>query len=193
MNTPWGKSDSKQTVKRGLSFVTTPSHGGFMVSKTYAEKHFSKAAITRGKAYGSYLAYEEDCDYLIVIWEVGGFDIPSSTPTTSTDILGLGKFTREQLIKSLSMWHADFLIERGETPDPDGLKFFNENRQSDRMREDKSPDLIVAAYGDWADWVPAGKVGLQTADGKRYLAPSSNYQTRHLNLLSELLDVQEVK
>jgi hypothetical protein len=192
MKTPWGKSDSKIIVKRGLSFVTTPSHGGFMVSKAYAGKHFSKAAIKRGKEYGSYLAYEEDCDYAVVVWEISGFDIPSNFPITSTDIPGIGKFTRESLIKSLTLWHADFLLERGVEPDAENLKWFNENRLQDRMREDKSPDLIVAAFGDWAEWVPAGKVGLQTADGKRHLVPSSNYQTRNLNLLSELIDVQEV-
>ena len=183
MNTPWGTSDSKTTLARGISFVTTPSHGGFMISVRQARKLLSNAALNRGERYGSYLAYEEDCDAFIPLLEL---------PVSMLEKLG-GIQTEEKLISSLSAWHADYLIERGIQPTVEGLKFFNENRQHDRMRQDKSPDLIVAAWGDWAEWVPAGKVGLQTADGKRYLVPSSNYQTRNLNLLSQLLDVQEAQ
>jgi hypothetical protein len=187
VNTIWGKSDSIIRIKRGLSWVNTPSHGGFAVAEGYAHKHLSISARQRVEFRNGYFWFEEDCDYAIVMFEL--HDLFRSTSVTEFPI---NVPTKEVLIKSLSHWHADYLVQRGVEPDAEGLRYFNENKQSDRMRADKSPDLIVSAFGDWADWVPSGKVGLQTADGKRYLAPSSNYQTRNLNLLSQLLDVQPV-
>lgn len=180
-NSPWGTIQSQVVLARGVRWVNTASHGGFLISHRFANAHLSPAAVKRGKEWGAYLAFEEDCDAMIILFETRAFD----------DALGYTKNHDVERLKGLSHWHADYLLERGIEPDADGLKFYNENKQHDRMRADKSPDLIVAAFGDWANWVPAGKVGLQTADGKRYLAPSSNYQTRHLNLLSQILDVQE--
>jgi hypothetical protein len=190
MNTPWGKSDSKQTVRRGLSFVTTPSHGGFMVAKGYAYKHFSPEAIVRGKAYGGYLAYEEDCDASIVLWEA--YDTFLSLPVTEWTI---NVPTKESLIKSLSHWHADFLIARGVEPDADGLRYFNENKQRDRMQADRSPDLIVSASGDWKTGVPKGWVEVTTAAGTRHLVKDSEYSEKRngLTLLSTFTAVVEVR
>lgn len=182
MNTPWGKSDSKITLTRGISFVTTPGHGGFAVTPSAALTYLSTAAVARATKYDSYYFFEEDCDAFIVLFEL---------PASMLEKLG-GIQTEEQIIKALSRWHADYLIERGITPDAEGLKFFNDNRLSDRMRADKSPDLIVAAWGNWADWVPEGRTGVTTADGKRYTVPSSEYSVKTVNLLSQHIDVQAV-
>jgi hypothetical protein len=169
MLTPWGKSDSMQRIQRGLSFVGTPSHGGFMVSDGVARKQLSSAALLRGQRCGNYYAFEEDCDAYIVLLE-----IPASRQGTLTD--------EKKIIEGLSRWHADYLIERGIEPDAEGLKFFNENRLHDRMRADKSPDLIVSASGSWAQWVPEGCVGVTTADGSRWLVRSDEYEKRNTNL-----------
>lgn len=180
MNTPWGKADSIQRIARGLSFVGTPSHGGFMVADGFARKHLSAAALLRGKRFGSYYAFEEDCDAFIILLE-----IPSSRQGTVTD--------ESKIIKALSLWHADYLIQRGIEPDAEGLKFFNENRLRDRMQEDKSPDLIVSASGDWAPWVEKGCVGVTTADGSRWLVKAGEYNNRaNLNLLSHYSQVKAV-
>ncbi len=180
MNTPWGISDSKQTIARGLSFVGTPSHGGFAVADGYARKHLSGAALLRGNRKGSYYFFEEDCDAYIILLE-----IPASRQGTLTD--------EKKIIEGLSRWHADYLIERGIAPDLEGLKWFNENRQADRVREDKSPDLIVSASGDWAPWVEKGCVGVITADGSRWLIKGDQYNNRaNLNLLSHYAEVKAV-
>jgi hypothetical protein len=180
VNTPWGKSDSLQRIQRGLSFVGTPSHGGFMVADGVARKQLSSAALLRGQDFGNYYAFEEDCDAYIVLLEV-----PASRQGTLVD--------EKKIIEGLSRWHADYLIERGIEPDADGLKFFNENKQADRMRQDKSPDLIVSASGDWASWVEKGCVGVTTADGSRWLIPAEQYNNRaNLNLLSHYAQVKAV-
>src|SRR5260370_30173594 len=100
MNTPWGKADSIQRIARGLSFVGTPSHGGFMVADGFARKHLSGAALVRGERFGNYYAFEEDCNAFIILLE-----IPSSRQGTVTD--------ESKIVDGLSHWHADYLIQRG--------------------------------------------------------------------------------
>jgi hypothetical protein len=182
VNTIWGKSDSKINLARGLSWVGTPSHGGFAITVKAAQQFLTNAAIQRGERRGAYLFYEEDNLAAIVLYE-----LPQALRLKwSTSVP-----TKESLIKSLSTWNADYLIQVGETPDPDGLKFFNENKQADRMRQDKSPDLIVSASGDWADWVPKDMVGVTTADGARHLVWAKDYDNHaNLNLLSNYTSVK---
>ena len=184
MNTPWGKSDSKITLARGVSLVGTPGHGGFAITPSAALKYLSTAAVARATKYGGYYFFEEDCDAFIVLLEL---------PVSLLEVLGGVIQTEESLVKSLSYWHLDYLQERGITPNAEGAKFFQENRLADTMRRDKSPNLIVSASGDWADWVPAGKVGVITADNRRYLVPEAQYDNRvNLNLLSNYHGVQAV-
>jgi hypothetical protein len=177
MNTPWGVSDSKVTYRFGVSFVTTPSHGGFMVSSS-AQSLLSDAARKRGKKYGSYLAFEEDCDAYIILLEV----MHSGEAMPDVMKYPLNIPTRERVIEALSHWHADYLIERGIEPDLAGLNFFNENKQRDRMQADKSPDLIVSASGDWKAGVPKDMVEVITAAGTKHLVWASEYANRNTNL-----------
>lgn len=186
MNTPWGKSDSKTTVTRGISFVGTPSHGGFAVTPSAALKFLSTSAVSRALKYGSYYFFEEDCDYAIVMLEL--------LEKAKSLLAVLGTIpTRESLIASLSRWHADYLVERNIQPNPEGVAWFNANRQQDRMRADKSPDLIVAAFGSWAEWVPNDMVGVITADDKKHLVWEKEYtNSQPINLLSNYTNVEAV-
>jgi len=67
---PWGKVDNEVKFARGLIWVETASHGGFLVGLGFADRFLTGAARARGKQWGSYLAYEEDCDCLIVLYEL---------------------------------------------------------------------------------------------------------------------------
>lgn len=181
MNTPWGKSDSKVNITRGISWVSTPSHGGYAVTPAAALKYLSMAAISRATKYGGYCFFEEDCDYAIVVIELLPTGLLVATQPESV------------LLHSLSMWHADYLIERGIKPSAEGLKWFNDNRLQDRMRADKSPDLIVSASGDWKQGVPKGMVEVTTASGDRWLIPDADYNNHaKLNLLSNYPRVNAV-
>jgi hypothetical protein len=101
MSTPWGNSDSEKRYERGLTWVGTPSHGGFLVGKAYASKHLSPAAIAEGEPFGQYLAYEEDCDATIILYEL---------PVTRE---GFSHVTDADLVDSLSRWHPQYLAARG--------------------------------------------------------------------------------
>lgn len=80
MNTPWGKSDSKISIERGVSWVGTPSHGGLAITASKAVQTLSSKAITIAmrERYGTefvnlpktaYLFFEEDCAYAIAFYE----------------------------------------------------------------------------------------------------------------------------
>lgn len=180
-NSPWGKIQSQIQLARGVRWVNTASHGGFLISQRFAQAYLSTAAVSRGMKWGSYLAFEEDSDATIILFETRAFD----------DQLGYTKNHDQQRLESLSRWHADYLLERNITPTYDGLKFFNENRQADRMRAVKDPDLIVSASGDWKQGVPAGMVEVITAVGTKHLVSSADYAKRNLNLtlLSTMVSV----
>lgn len=101
MFTPWGNSDSETKYDHGLTWVGTPSHGGFLVGKAYARKHLSPAAIVEGEHFGQYFAFEEDCDAAIVLYEL---------PQTRE---GFSHVSDAELIESLSHWHPKYLAARG--------------------------------------------------------------------------------
>lgn len=80
MNTPWGKSDSKISIERGVSWVGTPSHGGLAITASKAVQTLSSKAIAIAmrERYGTefvnlpktaYLFFEEDCAYAIAFYE----------------------------------------------------------------------------------------------------------------------------
>jgi Domain of unknown function (DUF7007) len=110
MNTPWGRSDYEKKFERGLTWVSTPSHGGFLVARGTAERLLSPAAIAHGDPYGEYLAYEEDCDAAIILYEL------------SQTREGFSNVSDAELIESLSYWHIPYLTERGITPNPAQVK-----------------------------------------------------------------------
>ena len=110
MRTPWGDSDYEKRIQRGLTWVSTPSHGGFMVSRTVAAKLLTPAAIAAGQSFGDYLAFEEDCDAAIVLFEL---------PQTRE---GFSNVSDTDLLESLSYWHIPYLTARGITPKPEQVK-----------------------------------------------------------------------
>lgn len=182
-NSPWGTIQSQIVLARGVRWVNTASHGGFLISQRFANLYFSPAAVKCGRVWGNYLAFEEDCDATIILFETRAFD----------DALGYTRNYDVERLQSLSRWHADYLIERGITPDPEGLAWFEANRKADALRAAKSPDLIISATGSIAKWVPEGRVGVITADGKYWTVPASEYAPKTLNLLSTYTDVQAVQ
>jgi hypothetical protein len=70
MNTPWGKSDYRHEIERGVNWVGTPSHGGLVVTEKVAREKLTPEAIAQGEWYGSLICFEEDCAYAVALFEV---------------------------------------------------------------------------------------------------------------------------
>jgi hypothetical protein len=190
MYTPWGEADHVINLAKGVNWVNTPSHGGFIFTRCAAEKLLTEHARNVGEPWRNGLAFEEDCKYAIVLFEHPEYDAK----------LRESKDTAEQVkahaVEVISRWDAEYLIARGLTPEPKAYAYYLQNKEQDKLRAEHSPDLIVAAFGDWANWVPKGRTGVITADDCRYTVPAQAYtdlqNSKGLTLLSRLHDVQPV-
>ncbi len=60
MRTPWGESDGAERVARGITFYSTPSHGGYYLAPTVNERMPEALRLEGGW-------YEEDCDWARVV------------------------------------------------------------------------------------------------------------------------------
>lgn len=65
MNTPWGESQSITLIADGIQFVSTPSHGGFLLTPERREAMPQPYQSIQTFAGGNW--YEEDCDYALVM------------------------------------------------------------------------------------------------------------------------------
>lgn len=99
---------------------------------------------------------------------------------------------RAALLPVISLYYADYLLARGIAPSPAEYQKYLEHKEEDALRTIKSPNLIVSAFGDWADWVPAGKVGVVTAAGARFLVSAGDYPAKGYRM-SAYVNAQEVK
>ena len=178
---PWGHIQDTEQFTPEFRSVSTASHGGFMISEGFAEKHLSPAARSRGERYiGDYLCYEEDCN-----WAIPAFELPEYWEEIfkwSPESVQKDPYTH--LLTSLSRWHPDYLLERGLTPLPGLYQQHLAMKRDREMRKERHPDLIVSAVGDWHERVPEGAVEVTTADEVRHLVTADSYVIRTPNLLS---------
>ena len=108
-STPWGKGHTTETFAPGFSNVSTPGHGGFMVSKSFAAQHLSPECIAAGIDFGKYVCFEEDCD-----WAMPAYELPQFWPRIFAYADAETKADpRAYLLRTLSAWRAEYLAARG--------------------------------------------------------------------------------
>jgi hypothetical protein len=76
-HSPWGEVQSEDVFKHGIAFVSTASHGGFMVPIHVANVYMSADSLKLANSYckpwagdgwsHKYYAFEEDCAGLAVV------------------------------------------------------------------------------------------------------------------------------
>lgn len=103
MRSPWGEIEYvEKTGVRGVTFVSTPSHGGYRVTIKRA-KEMHPALFGLGIDYGSrYYWFEEDCDWVAVelTWPtVGQSRVDNRSVPTSV--------IRASAMKSLRQWQPE--------------------------------------------------------------------------------------
>ena len=64
METIWGKADSVRTVATGIVFVSTPSHGGYILSKERMDEMPEQYKVC---SYTKNNCFEEDCSWCAVV------------------------------------------------------------------------------------------------------------------------------
>jgi hypothetical protein len=98
-----------------MIFVSTPSHGGLMLTEIFANKYLSTAAISRADVFGNgtnkRLCYEEDCAYALVFWELlDKFSDRLYAPGVDLEA------RRQSLLLTLSSYYSEYLTEMGIEP-----------------------------------------------------------------------------
>lgn len=80
--TPWGRADFQIVYAAGITFFSTPSHGGFYVSPTLRnampEPYRSHPPFCRQPGW-----YEEDCDWAVVALSFPQFFSPEELEAAS--------------------------------------------------------------------------------------------------------------
>jgi len=106
----WGAVQHCEEWLEGVFSVSTAGHGGVLVAAE-AAKMLSEVARKRGVKMQGYLQYEEDCDWAIPVYEL---------PQTWKQAFRYSGLPEAQwgihLRETLSLWNADYLLERGIEP-----------------------------------------------------------------------------
>lgn len=143
VETIWGVPDTINQVLPGVWHVKTPSHGGYVLSD---ERQASMPeALRRDDPY-----YEEDVDWSLVML---GFALEFRR----LPIAGMG-LQVENARRSVRAWHPlRYSAFTGEEVPPS---------ESHVLRRRAAYQVVIgqyastSAFGDWADWVPKGMVGI---------------------------------
>ncbi len=169
-STPWGAAQHVTSHMRGVSTVITASHGGMMISEGVGKKLLSEAAQARALKHFGYFCYEEDCDYLIPMYD--SKVIRDSITDVNSFFKNMSEAEREKyMISYITRWNADYLNDIEVDPDPENYAIFVDHAEADRRRGERDPDVIVAA------WVSCytGVTRVRTADDKFHFVSSQSY------------------
>lgn len=178
MHTPWGESDDVKEVKPGISFVSTPRHGGYKLDRQ-RNKEMPKAFRKPGGWY------EEDCEYAKVHLHFGIGDTAQAVQTVKN-------WFPEQ-------YEAVFGVKvtAAESMKVAKTEFFQKNINN---------WVTVSACGDWHPNVPKGMVGVTACIGGRnpntyqyhtpemkcFLVPATEYDKREESFVIDLARHQEI-
>lgn len=162
--TPWGRADAKWVYAKGVTFYSTPGHGGFKVNK--AQNAQIPEPFRNADGW-----YEEDDESHIPFYFL-------LRRTASADSL------RHQ-------YPHQWMAVTGEALTPEQSSVL---RREAFEREHADDWVTTSAYGSWANWVPQRMVGVHaTRGGKsghyegdtfiraeetRWLVPRDEYDAR---------------
>lgn len=143
--TPWGPAQVRYQYTDSVSFYSCAGHGGYKVNKTANTRIPEPLRNNDGW-------YEEDCESAIVhYFLLEAFDTE--------------KINREYFRSVIvNYWPDKWTAATGETV---ALEESSELRKRKFSADNADNWVAIAAWGDWADWVPEGKVGVLAAKGGR--------------------------
>ena len=137
----WGGVQTADQVIPGLWLVTTPSHGGIILSD-------ERQAAMPDALRLDHRSYEEDCNWALPV-------LAFEAEFAGTE---LGKPDRLQHARdTVRCWHPDrYTAFTGETVAENQSYVLTERAKYQRVI---GQVIACSAFGDWAQWVPDGMVG----------------------------------
>ena len=143
VETLWGPSQQTEQILPGIWEVRTASHGGFVLS---AERQDAMPEALRLSS----ISYEEDVDWSLVI--LGFEDEYRASGRRAATLLA------DNARSSVKAWHPDrYAAFTGEAVAASESPVL---RRRAAYRQLIGQYIVCSASGDWADWVPEGKVGV---------------------------------
>jgi hypothetical protein len=152
MHTIWGSAQTATRLIPGVGIVTTASHGGVIISES------------RRLLLPEYMrladdchSYEEDCAWSIIFVAFEAELLAGGDEHTVRCIReGHHTDTLRNWYPDIYEAHFGVTLDPGESFVKDELAFYAEHA---------ADPVVVAAFGDWHDRVPAGMVGVVTRVG----------------------------
>ena len=162
VKTPWGKADTEYPIERGVTWYSTPGHGGLSVAKGVAMRRLSPHARELGELWGNSYWYEED-----VAWNLAFYENPDWQDKLKS-LSGGSKRTKEQMEDSIKRYYPQYFEEefRGKSERKQNLPKLQIGDviiMGERMRHDKY--TVITIQGK--------KTLVSTEDGKRYRMPEN--------------------
>ncbi len=145
-HSPWGVIRAAEQLLPGIWHASTASHGGFLLSD---EREASMPdALRLGDG-----AYEEDVDWARVMVAFGD-EFRSSRLLEPEAQLAQARAT-------LRCWLPD--LWTAHTGEPVAPRDNHVIRRRAAFQAAIGKHVVTSAWGDWADWVPTGKVGVSAS------------------------------
>lgn len=88
VSTPWGFSQSTDEIAPGITFYSTPSHGGFLLSNERREE--MPSATRQFQTWAGANWYEEDFDAFLVVHSFPSY-FPADDVTMARRVIGARK------------------------------------------------------------------------------------------------------
>ncbi len=142
VETIWGAPDRAEQVLPGIWRVSTPSHGGYLLSDE--RQAAMPAALRRDDGI-----YEEDVDWCLVLLGFASEFRRLPVPGIALQV--------ENARRSVRCWHPDRWTAL--TGEEVAVHDSHVVRRRAAYQAIIGQYESVAASGSWADWVPDGKVG----------------------------------
>jgi hypothetical protein len=159
---PWGEITSTTKMANGIQLVHTDETKGIRIAHNVAVENLSPAARAKGIQKDRYFYYEIGGDDCVALFELD---------SVRTAWFGL---TQDELLPMLSIWHADYLINKGIEPEEQYFEKYIDIKTARFMKKVNHPDLIVSVEFD--DNLPEGKMKLNTADDKSHVVDVESYK-----------------
>lgn len=175
ISTPWGPSQTITPYTPWLFFVSTSGHGGCKVDAAH-----NRLIPSIARRPGGW--YEEDCEWSIPFVALGDAITRDLLPENAR-----GARLPETMAaadETLRNWYPDeYAAITGVTLTPESSMVLRE-RAAAAFAVETGAFIVCSAFGEWAEDVPDGMVGLYlrrgTRDGeeRRVLIPAARYQPR---------------
>lgn len=139
----WGTPQTTRELIPGVWDVTTASHGGFILSPQRQAAMPGALAIEGGQ-------YEEDVNYthVLLAFEAEFRSLPDPAMSKLLE-------TARAILRN---WHPDaYMAFTGERIKRSEHHIY---KTIDAYNANIGKIAVTSAFGDWADWVPAGKTGV---------------------------------